>query len=743
MARKKQETEPVEEVIAPILDQPITETIEKNYMPYVMSVIISRAIPEIDGFKPSHRKILYTMYKMGLMNGPRTKSANIVGQTMHLNPHGDASIYDTMVRLTRGNQSLLHPFIDSKGSFGKQYSTNMAYAASRYTEAKLDGFCAEIFRGIDKNAVDMIPNYDNSTTEPRLLPTSFPNILVSPNMGIAVGIASKICSFNLAEVCDGTIEILKNPHVDVDRIMEIIKAPDFPGGGYVLYDKEEFTNIYKTGHGNFVLRAKYKYDPKANCIDILEIPYSTSIEKIMDKIGSRIKENKLKEITDYRDEIDLSGFKLTLDIKKGTDPDALMAKLYRLTPLEDRFACNFNVLIDNVPRQLGIIDILKEWIKFRKECVTRELNYDLQKKQEKLHLLLGLAKILLDIDKAVKIVRNTQNDRDVIPNLMSGFDIDKTQAEFIAEIKLRNFNKEYILNRINEIEGLKNEIDEIEQLLGSEKKMRAYIANQLRDIKNKYGKPRLTEIIYPEDIVEYEEDDTPENYDVKLVFTKEGYFKKITASSFRDTDEQKMKEDDEVQTVESSDNLSELMFMTNKGQCYKARTSAFDTTRSSVMGTYIPSKLSFDPDEKAIFMHALSGYPADKNLIFIFENGKGVKIPLSAYETKGNRKKLTGAFSTASPIAAVFYESEITDILMISDDNKALQISTSLIPVKSTRTSQGVTLFTLKKNKKVVKVIYGFKGKSISGKSYRKIKIPSAGSTFDDYDINENQIKLV
>jgi len=743
MARKKKENEQGEEIIAPIVDQPITETIEKNYMPYVMSVIISRAIPEIDGFKPSHRKILYTMYKMGLMTGPRTKSANIVGQTMRLNPHGDAAIYETMVRLTRGNQALLHPFIDSKGSFGKQYSPEMAYAASRYTEAKLDPFCAEIFRGIDKDAVEMMPNYDNTTTEPRLLPTAFPNILVSPNMGIAVGIASKIASFNLAEVCDGAIQLLKNPHTDVDQILDIIKAPDFSGGGYVVYDREEFTNIYKYGHGNFVLRAKYEYDAKAGCINIVEIPYSTSIEKIMDKIGQRVKENKLREITDFRDEIDLGGFKLTIDVKKGADPDALMAKLYKLTPLEDKFACNFNVLIGNVPRTLGIIDILIEWIKFRKECVSNELNHDLKKKKDRLHLLVGLRKILFDIDKAVKIVKNTPKDRDVIPNLMNGFGIDDTQAEFIAEIKLRNFNKEYIISKIDEVTELTREIDEIEQILSNEKKMRAYVANQLYEIKQKYGKPRLTQIIYPEDIVEYEEDDSIENFDVKLIFTKEGYFKKIAAASFKESDEQKMKEDDEISIVESSDNLSEIMFLSDKAQCYKVKCSSIECVKSSAMGLYVPSKLSFDTDEKAIFMHALSGYPDDKYLVFIFTNGKGVKIPISAYETKGNRKKLSKAYSDSCEVAAVFYEDESADILMISDGNKALQISTSLIPVKTTRNAQGVTLFTMKETQKIIKVIVGFSGKSGSGKSYRKIKIPSSGSVYDDYDITANQIKLI
>lgn len=744
MARKKikEEVNQMEE-IAPILDQPITETVEKNYMPYVMSVIISRAIPEIDGFKPSHRKILYTMFKMGLMSGPRTKSANIVGQTMHLNPHGDASIYDTMVRLTRGNQSLLHPFIDSKGSFGKQYSTSMAYAASRYTEAKLDPFCAEIFRGIDKNAVDMVPNYDNTTTEPTLLPTSFPNILVSPNMGIAVGVASRICSFNLAEVCDGTIQVLKNPHTDVDEILDIIKAPDFSGGGYVIYDREEFTNIYKTGHGNFTLRAKYKYDPKANCIDILEIPYSTSIEKIMTKLMELVKANKLKEVSDFRDEIDLGGFKLTLDLKKGTDPDALMAKLYKLTPLQDNFACNFNVLIDNVPKQLGVVDIIKEWIKFRMVCVRRELTFELGKKNDRLHLLLGLAKILLDLDKAVKIVRNTQNDKDVIPNLMQGFDVDEIQAEFIAEIKLRNFNKEYILSKIKEIESLKDEIEKLETLISSDARLKTYISSQLKDIRDKYKKDRLTEIIYPHEIVQYEEEDTIENYNVKLVFTKEGYFKKVNLNSYKASEEQKVKEGDEVLVAEDGDNLTDLLFFSDKAQCYKSKASVFDCVKSSVMGEYVPAKLSFDQGERAIFLCGVKEYFEDKYLVFIFENGKGVRVPLSAYETKGNRKKLTGAYSSGSPIAAVLYEDEPFDMLILDSSNKAILISSSLIPIKTTRSSQGVTLFSLKKGSKIIKVVKNFAGKSAAGKSLRKTKIPATGVSYGDYEISENQIKLI
>ncbi len=744
MAKKKiKEAEGNSDITAPIVDQPITETVEKNYMPYVMSVIISRAIPEIDGFKPSHRKILYTMFKMGLMNGPITKSANIVGQTMHLNPHGDASIYDTMVRLTRGYQALLHPFIESKGSFGKHYSTSMAYAASRYTEAKLAPFCSEIFRGIDKNAVDMVPNYDNTTTEPTLLPTSFPNILVSPNMGIAVGVASKICSFNLAEVCDGTIKVLKNPHTDVDEILDIIKAPDFSGGGYVIYDREEFTNIYKTGHGNFTLRAKYRYDPKANCIDILEIPYSTSIEKIMAKLMELVKANKLKEVSDFRDEIDLSGFKLTIDLKKGTDPDALMAKLYRYTPLQDTFACNFNVLIDNVPKLLGVVDIINEWIKFRMQCVRRELTFDLDRKNERLHLLLGLAKILLDIDKAVKIVRNTQNDKDVIPNLMQGFDVDEVQAEFIAEIKLRNFNKEYILDKIREIESIKDDIERLEALISSDSKLKGYISSQLKEIRDKYKKDRLTKIIYPQDLVEYNEESAVENYNVKLVFTKEGYFKKVNLTSYKTADEQKLKEGDEIIVAEDGDNLTDLLFFSDKAQCYKTKASAFDCVKSSVMGEYIPSKLAFDQGEKAIFLCKAKEYADNKYLVFIFENGKGVRVPLSAYETKGNRKKLTGAYSQVSPIAAILFEEAPFDMLILDSSNKAILINSSIIPIKTTRSSQGVTLFTLKKGCKITDVVKNFSGKSSGGKSLRKTKIPAAGVSYGDYVINENQIKLI
>ncbi len=536
MARKKK-AEKKEIVYAPIVYQPITETIEKNYMPYVMSVIVSRAIPEIDGLKPAHRKLLYTMYKMGLLTGSRTKSANIVGQTMKLNPHGDASIYETMVRLTRGNATLLHPLVDSKGSFGKQYSSEMKYAASRYTECKLDPICHELFAGIDKNAVDMVDNYDATLKEPVLLPTTFPNVLVMPNMGIAVGMASNICSFNLAEICDGTIALLRNPKLPVEKMMEIVKAPDFSGGATILYDREEMYKIYTTGQGSVKMRARYSYDKDAGCIDILQIPYSTTIELILAKLTTLYKEGKIKEITDFRDEIDLTGFKLTLDIRRGVDPDKLMAKLFKLTPLEDSFKCNFNVLINSVPKTLGLVDILKEWIAFRLDCLRRELTFDLQKKKDKLHLLLALGKILLDIDKAIRIIRRTEKEEDVVPNLMAGFEIDEIQANYIADIKLRNLNREYILNRIADIEGLQQEIAELEETLQDELKQKALIIKQLTEIKKKYGQPRLTQIMSTEALPVYNEEEHVENYNARFVLTREGYFKKITFQSLRGNDE--------------------------------------------------------------------------------------------------------------------------------------------------------------------------------------------------------------
>lgn len=744
MAKKKKEaSREVTDVIAPITDQPITETIEKNYMPYTMSVIISRAIPEIDGFKPSHRKLLYTMFKMGLLTGAKTKSANIVGQTMKLNPHGDASIYETMVRLTRGNEALLHPFIDSKGSFGKQYSSEMAYAAPRYTEAKLDPFCAEIFRGIDKNAVDMVPNYDNTMTEPTLLPTTFPNILVSPNMGIAVGMASRICSFNLGEICDGAIQVLRNPHTDVDQMLDIVKAPDFPGGGLLIYNRQQLADIYRTGRGSFKVRARYVYDKKENCIDIVQIPYSTTVEVIMKKLADLVKEGKLKEINDFRDEIDLSGFKLTLDLKKGVDPDQLMNKLYKLTALQDEFPCNFNVLVGGVPKQLGIVEILKEWIIFRMGCLKRELSYDLERKNERLHLLMGLAKILLDIDKAIAIIRKTPLEKDVVPNLMAGFDIDEIQANYIAEIRLRNLNREYILNRTKEISSLQEEIADLSDLIGSEARLKTYIAKQLKEIKAKYGKPRNTQLIYDEDIEEYEEVAQVENYPVKLVFTRDGYLKKLSLQSFRQAEEQKIKEGDEIVAVEDSENINELLVFTDHSHCYKSKIDAFDTVKSSALGEYVGGRLGFENGEKVVFMKSVAAYPEKENLIFIFENGKGVKIPVSAYDTKSNRKKLTGAYSDASPIVAVFYESEPTDLLLLSDAHKAIQISSSLIPVKTTRTSQGVTLFSLKAGQKIARAVKATEENTSGVKGIRKIKIPAVGVNYDRFDAAEDQIKLI
>ena len=738
MAKKSKKTVVPEEelVIAPIQDQLITDTIEKNYMPYVMSVIVSRAIPEIDGLKPAHRKLLYTMYKMGLLTGSRTKSANIVGQTMKLNPHGDMAIYETMVRLTRANESLLHPLIDSKGSFGKQYSSNMKFAASRYTEAKLDPFCAELFRGIDKNAVDFVDNYDGSMQEPVLLPTTFPNVLVTPNTGIAVGMASSICSFNLAEVCDGTIAVLKNPNVSVDKILDLIKAPDFPGGGAIIYDREQMKELYLTGQGSVKIRARYVYDKENNCIDILQIPYSTSIELILNKISDLVKEGKLKEITDFRDEIDLSGFKLTLDLKRGVDPEKLMTKLFKQTPLEDSFKCNFNVLINSSPRQLGVIGLIKEWITFRMECVRRELNFDLQKKKDKLHLLLALGKILLDIDKAIKIIRHTEKEEDVIPNLMEGFDIDKIQAEYIADIKLRNLNKQYIINRINEIEGLQAEIAKIEEILADELKIKALISTQLTEIKKKYSQPRRSQLIHAGDIVAYNEEDHVENYNVKLYLTRDGYFKKITLQSLRGNDEQKLKEGDEIVSVIDTDNLANLVFITNKCQFYRAKCEDFDCVKASAMGDYLPIKLEMEEGEKPVFMRVQNSYGAGENFIFIFENGKGVRIPVTNYETKSNRKKLINAYSAASPIAGVFYDTqkEPIEIMLIDSSKRAIIIKSSLIPEKNTRTSGGVALMTLKKGGKITKCIDNL-GDFEDLKGYRKLKIPATGQAISKKDL--------
>ncbi len=746
MAKSKKAEAKVEAYIErePVI-QPITETIETNYMPYAVSVMVSRAIPEIDGFKPSHRKLLYTMYKMGLLTGRRTKSANIVGETMKLNPHGDMAIYETMVRLTTGNESLLHPFVDSKGGFGKQYSRDMAFAASRYTEAKLDTFCQEIFTGIDKNAVDMVDNYDGTMKEPRLLPTSFPNILVSPNLGIAVGLASSICSFNLVEICDATISLLRSPRTDIEKLLDIVKAPDFPGGGYVVYDREQMKKVYETGKGPIKLRAKYKYDKDSNCIEILEIPYSTTIEAIMKEMADMFKAGKLKEIVDFRDEIDFDGFKLAIDLRKGTDPEQLMQKLYKFTPLEDNFPCNFNVLVDGSPKQLGIKEILCEWIKFRTGCLRREFTFDLEKKQRRLHLLLGLGKILLDIDKAVKIVRETEKDDEVVPNLMIGFNVDKDQAEYIADIKLRHLNREYIMNRLADIDNLQAEIADIKALLGDELKMKSFMIKQLGDIKKKYGKPRKTEVISSENVKEFNKEIMIEDYQAHLFFTKDGYLKKITQQSLRGNSEQKIKEDDEIIYEAEISNKDEIIFFTDKAQLYFAKMSDFELSKASELGVYVPKKLNFDDDEKVAYMHVNPSFEESQNVIFFYENGKAVRVPMSQYQTQGARKKLKKAYSDASPIVKIMYETNDEYIMMINSENKAILIRPSLIPIKTTRTSIGTVVFAmnLKKNQKIKKVLSDYQKKYPEAKEmYRKIKIPATGVLISKKKPKDPQLKI-
>lgn len=745
MARKKKQNDEKQPLVyAPVIPQPITETIEKNYMPYTMSVIVSRAIPEIDGFKPAHRKILYTMYTMGLLKGQRTKSANIVGAVMKLHPHGDQSIYETMVRLTRGNETLLHPFVDSKGSFGKQYSSDMKFAAPRYTEAKLDSFCVELFEGIDKNAVDMVDNYDGTLKEPRLLPTTFPNILVTPNSGIAVGMASDICPFNLAEICDGTIAVLKKPDVSVDKIMEIVKAPDFPGGGQIIYDDEQMRNIYENGDGSFKIRSRYSYDSSENCIDILQIPYSTTIEQILNKISALVKEGKLKEVVDFRDEIDRDGFKLTLDLRKGVDPDKLMQKLFRVTPLESSYKCNFNIIIDGEPRQMGVVEILNEWISFRKACLTRELKFDLGKKNDKLHLLLGLGKILLDIDKAIRIIRKTEKEEDVIPNLCEGFSIDEIQANYIAEIKLRNLNREYILNRISEIEDLKQQIAEIEEILADEFKLKALIAKQLTEIKKKYGQPRRSQIIHSDNIEAYVEEDEVENYPCKIVLSKEGYFKKITYKSLQGNDEQRFKDGDSLRQIFDAENKDTVMFFTDKAQLYRAAVADFENSKASVIGDFLPAVLKMDAGEKPIFMTLQSEFRAGYNYVFIFENGKGLRVNEKAYETSSVRRKLKGVFSAASPIVAVFSEQEKNpfEIMLVSSEDRAIIIKTSLIPIKSTKTSIGVQLMNVKKNHKLTSAISDFESVYENTKGYRKLKLPATGVLLSEKDIKKQQLSM-
>lgn len=738
MAKKKEKVKSEQSLLteAVITDEGIVDTLRKNYMPYAMTVIISRAIPEIDGFKPAHRKLLYTMYQMGLLNSPRTKSSNIVGATMKLNPHGDAAIYETMVRLTRGNDALLHPFIDSKGSFGKQYS-DMAYAAPRYTEAKLDAFCNEIFSGIDRDAVDFQDNYDGSIKEPVLLPTAFPNILVSPNTGIAVGMASNICSFNLGEVCDAVCSYIDDENTD---FMEIIKAPDFSTGGLLLYDRKQMEEIYSTGKGSFKVRAKYSYNKKDNCIEISEIPYTTKIEAIIDKIASLVKEKKIIEISDVRDETGLEGLRIAIDLKRGADPEKLMQKLYRLTPLEDGFSCNFNVLIEGSPKLMGVGQIIDEWLAWRKECVKRELFYNLQKMREKLHLLIGLESLLLDIDKAIRIIRQTESEKQVIPNLMKGFSIDETQAEYIAEIKLRNLNKEYILKRVSEKEELEKKIAETESILGSDKKVGKLISSQLVQIKKKYAKPRKTEILY-----EYEEHELPakqiESYEVYVIMTSEGYFKKIVPGKNDKIKEaeQTLKEGDRVKYEYDAKNDDDLLFFSTSGDVYKAKIDDFDAVKPQALGDYIPAKLGFAENEKVVAM--ITGRDYKGEVVIFFENGKAVKIPLKAYETKTNRKKLTGGYSTDSPAVGIFYLPEHsgrgteTEYILISSSMRCIILNSSQITSKVTRSSSGAVVFTLKKGQKVQSAeIFkddGSEAMKIYSK-YRKVKLPSAGTTFNN-----------
>ena len=731
MAKKKKEVIDPKANEAVATPQPITETLVTNYMPYAMSVIVSRALPEIDGFKPSHRKLLYTMYTMGLLSGHRTKSANIVGQTMKLHPHGDASIYDTMVRLTKDNETLLHPFIDSKGNFGKQYSKDMPAAASRYTEAKLDSICNELFEGIGKDAVDFVPNYDNTTEEPTLLPTTFPNILVSPNVGIAVGMACSICSFNLAEICDGTIALLKNPKTTVDRLLDIIKAPDFPGGATILYDREQMRKIYETGNGSFTMRAKYQYNKSEHSIDVLEIPNSSFIESIMKKTTDMIKSGKLREITDVRDAIDLNGFKLTFDLKKDADPETVMHKLFLSTELENNVDCNFNILVDGAPRLLGVRDILLEWINFRVKCVTRQLTFELGKKEDKHELLLGLAAILLDIDKAIRIIRNTAEEDKVVPNLAAGFNLTMRQAEYIADIKLRNLNSQYIINRIDEIKELKKEIEDIKETLRDELKLKALIISQLQNIKKKYGQPRKTELVAKEEIQKPAEDIFFENYNCRLILTRGGYFKKLSVQGMRSADEQKLKEGDYVIYSEDTDNKGEMYFFTDKAQIYRAKVCDFDITKPSQMGDYVPTKLGMDDDEHVVGGKMLYELNPDHNFIYMFENGKGLKVPLSAYEAKSKRKKISGAYSSASPLAGVVYEDKIKDVFIRNDAGKAMLLSSKYIDKLTTRTSSGKQIMQLAKKGNVKVEMFTDRIEDVgpdAGKC-RKISVPSTGTS--------------
>ena len=746
MAKKKTEEKTVHRPADPnvmglrgaVVEQPITRTLDENYMPYAMSVIVSRAIPEIDGFKPSHRKLLYTMYKMGLLTGSRTKSANIVGQTMRLNPHGDQAIYETMVRLAKGNESLLHPFVDSKGNFGKVYSRDMAYAASRYTEAKLAPICAELFRDLDCDAVDFVDNYDNTMKEPSLLPTTYPNVLVSANQGIAVGMASQICGFNLGEVCDTTIACLKNPDHD---IASTLLAPDFPTGGQIICDNDELRSIYATGRGGLKVRARWRYDKKENVIEVYEIPYSTAIETILDKVAELVKAGKIKEIADMRDETDLSGLKLAIDLKRGVDPDKLMAKLFRLTPLQDTVSCNFNILIAGMPRVMGVGEILTEWTAWRTDCVKRRVYYILNKKREKLHLLQGLKRILLDIDKAIRIIRETEEEAEVIPNLMIGFGIDQVQAEYVAEIKLRNINKEYILKRVQETAALADEIDDLEDTLAKPGRIRRIIIDELTEVRKKYAVPRRTEIVYSHEIEEEPEEDAPEDYPVHLFLSREGYFKKITPQSLRMSGEQKYKEGDGPGQYFEATNNTELMFFTDKQQVYKTRASEFGETKASLLGDYLPGKLGMDAGENVIFLCLPGDYSG--SLLFAFENGRVARVALSAYATTSNRRKLTGAYCDKFPLVQILPLTEDKELALLTNEPRALLVHTALLAPKTTRGTQGVQVMNIKPKYRLERLADVADTGITNQARYRTRTIPAAGALLRPEDSEEKQLELL
>lgn len=745
MAKKKQpENEKravsasVEGLRAEVLEQPITETLEVNYMPYAMSVIVSRAIPEIDGFKPSHRKLLYTMYKMNLLTGSRTKSANIVGQTMRLNPHGDSAIYETMVRLSKGCEALLTPFVDSKGNFGKVYSRDMAYAASRYTEAKLSEICSELFRDIDKDTVDFVDNYDGSTKEPTLLPTTFPNVLVSANTGIAVGMASQICGFNLNEVCETTINYIKDPDCD---IMQSLLAPDFSTGGELVYNASEMEEIYRTGRGGFKVRSKWRYIKEENIIEIFEIPYTTTVEAIMDKVAELVKLGKIKEINDMRDETDLGGLKLAIDLKRGIDPDKLMQKLMRMTPLCDSFSCNFNILIAGNPRVMGVREILDEWTAWRTECVRRRVYFDLAKKRDKLHLLNGLKKILLDIDKAITIIRNTELEAEVVPNLMIGFGIDRIQAEFVAEIKLRNINKEYIVKRVEETAQLEKDIADLEDVLNSSRRVKKIIIDELNDVSKKYSIPRKTTIVYSHEVVETDEGTEIEDYPVTLFLSREGYFKKITPLSLRMGGEQKYKENDVPFQEFEATNKDELLIFTDRQQVYKARVSDFEDSKASVLGVYLPTRLEMDEGENVICIINPGDY--SPHILLFFANGKVARLELSAYATKANRKRLTGAYSDKSPVVAILPLSDEKEIAVLSSEGRALVFSSALLAPKASRTTIGVSLMNLKPKYRVEKAMFAEQSPIKNAARYRARTIPVAGAILREEDREEKQLSLI